>query len=780
MVRPISSSLQNRIDNWFKRDYRETFMERISLIFEAEELYAGEGNAVRYAHTLQHILENVTPVTGEGPIAGEFKLRIPTEEEEKAILKHYKQWWDIPTVERREKILFYYSEGWIKCRPPFFPSFGHLALDWETIIDEGIGAWKEKALNRLEGNVNSDQRQFLEGALICYDAVSTYIMRLAAQAEAEGKVRLAEDLRTVSTGPAKTFRQALQLIWILVLVLQKVCGCGVLNLSRMDQYLLSRYEKDTASGELTEDEAVMLLQEFYYRNNEIMVQTDHMSQEIETTKYTLEVAYDDPNYLILGGKLPGERPGVNHLSFLMIEAARAMRLRNPFIVVRYYDGIDEEFWTYCCDGVRENTTIVFYNDETMLPALRSYGIEDPEVYDYGFFGCNDPIIPAYTGGLRQVWFNLVRPIELALNCGDYPMQPLGRKVVEATEPYAPLDPECQFDIDDRMTGLMTGPYYGIRTKAPEEMTCMEDVLEAYRQQTEYLMGEFRRGFEEDFGEEQKVTKDKLRIEDCFLKGTIENALTWTEGGTKYSSIINQGCGLATAIDTLYAIEQICFVRKEMTVAELAKVLAGDYAGNERQALLWKNRIAKFGNDNEDVDRYGQIVTDIFLDAVKKYNSDKYVYQMWPTYSTDRDFTTMGKDVGATADGRRAGEQLSENQSPANGADTSGLTAMLNSLSRIPFKGITGGPLNIRLHPSAVQGEDGLKVMSALLRTYMEKGGMQMQINVVDADTLRDAQVNPDRYRTLCVRVTGYSAFFVEMGKKAQDELIARTEHQTQA
>ena len=121
MVRPISSSLQKRIDNWFARDYRETFMERISLIFEAEKLYDGEGNAVRYAHTLQHILENVTPVTGEGPIAGEFRLRIPTEQEEKEILRHYRGWWDIPTTERREKILLYYSEGWLICRPPFFP-----------------------------------------------------------------------------------------------------------------------------------------------------------------------------------------------------------------------------------------------------------------------------------------------------------------------------------------------------------------------------------------------------------------------------------------------------------------------------------------------------------------------------------------------------------------------------------------------------------------------------------------------------------------------------------
>ena len=260
MVRPVSSSLQNRIDKWFERDYRETFMERIRLIFEAEKLFAEEGNAVRYGHTLAHVLAHVTPVTGDGPIAGEFPLQIPSPEEEKEILEHYKGWWDIPTEERREKILFYYSEGWIKCRPPFFPSFGHLALDWESILDNGIGAWKKKAEDRLAGEVNADQKQFLEGALICYDALTCYMERLAAQAEKEGKTRVASNLRAVSAGPAETFEQALQLIWILVLVLQKVCGCGVLNLSRMDQYLLSRFEKDLAEGTMTEDDAVMLLQ----------------------------------------------------------------------------------------------------------------------------------------------------------------------------------------------------------------------------------------------------------------------------------------------------------------------------------------------------------------------------------------------------------------------------------------------------------------------------------------------------------------------------------------
>ena len=776
MVRQISSSLKERIDKWFLRDYRETFMERIELVLEAEKLYEGEGNSVRYGHTLEHILSNISVVLGEGPIAGEVKLRIPTKEEEEKVLAEYHRWWNIPTEERHKKILFYYSEGWLKCRPYFFPSFGHLALEWEEILDLGLGGLKKKAEDRLKEKCSADQKEFLQGAIICYDAISMYISRCYKEAASQGRTRMAENLQQIISGSAKTFEQALQLLWILILILQKVCGCGVLNLSRMDQYLLTRYQADLKEGCLTEDEAIQLIQEFYFHNNEIMVQTDHMSQEIETTAYTLEVAYDDPNYVILAGKLPNGKSGVNELSFLMVEAARALRLRNPFIVVRYHNDIDQKFWKCCCEAMRENTTLVVYNDETMIPALKYYGVEEPEVYDYGFFGCNDPNIPAMEGGLRQVWINLVKPLELALNRGDYPMEPLGEAIVEETKDGEPLDKECQFDIDDRMTGLMTGPYYGVKTKKLSEITTMQDVLEVYQQQLEYLVAEFRRGFEMDLEVEKSVTMDKIRIEDCFLKGTIENGVTWTEGGTKYHKIVTQGCGLATVIDAFYAIEQICFVKKEMTVEQLATVLKNDYNGFEKLSDQWKNKLNKFGNDIEEVDKYAKMLTDIFVKAIQKNNGEQYLYQMWPTYSTDRDFTTMGGYVGATPDGRHSKEQLSENQSPTNGRDKSGLTAMLNSVAKVPFDRITGGPLNLRMHPSAVEGEDGLDVMCALFKTYMEKGGMQLQVNVVDAETLRDAQKNPEKYRTLCVRVTGYSAFFVEMGRKAQNELIARTEH----
>ncbi len=763
----LKESLQKRMDHWFDRDYKETFMERIERVFEAETLFEKEEDGIRYGHTLEHILQGISVVFEEDELlAGSVVTRIPTKEEEEKIWSVYQRWWDIPTSQRHEKILFYYSENWLRCRPYWFPSFGHLAMDWEGILSGGLeGIAKKVQARRKAGDLSHDQEVFLEGVAICIEAISSYIERYADEAEKKGRMEMAEDLRHIARKPAASFAQALQLIWMLILVLQKICGCGVLNLSRMDQYLLKFYQADLENRVCTREQALDLLEEFYFKNNEIMMQVDHMSVETEGTDYTMEVTFDDPNYLILAGKCANGAGGVNELSYLMVEAARELKLRNPFIVVRYYKGIPEDFWRKVCQAIRENTTLVVYNDETMLPALASWGVEEPELYDYGFFGCNDPNIPAMEGGLRQVWINLLKPLELALHQGDYPMDPRAGK-----EPR-----ECEFDIDDRMTGLMTGAYYGVKTKAPEEIATMEKFLEAYQEQLSFLVGEFRKGFEIDFAKEQQFTGNRMRIEDCFLKGTIENAETWTKGGTKYHKIVTQGCGLASVIDSLYAIEQLVFVKKEYTLAELADMMAKDYAENETLALRLKKKLDKFGNDIEAVDKYAKVVTDCFVKALEAYNGEQYLYQMWPTYSTDRDFTTMGRYVGATPNGRRAGEQLSENQSPAEGADIAGITAMLNSLAKVPFDRITGGPLNLRLHPSTVKGEEGLDAMCALFKTYMDNGGMQVQMNVVDKETLLAAQENPEKYRTLCVRVTGYSAFFVEMGKKAQDEMIRRTE-----
>ncbi len=176
-----------------------------------------------------------------------------------------------------------------------------------------------------------------------------------------------------------------------------------------------------------------------------------------------------------------------------------------------------------------------------------------------------------------------------------------------------------------------------------------------------------------------------------------------------------------------------------------------------------------------MDALAQKVVNIFCDEVAARNNPDYIYTFLPTLSTDRAFTDMGQNLTASADGRKAGDPISENQSPASGADREGVTALLNSAAKIPFNRITGGPLNLKIHPSAVQGPDGLKALAALLKTYMDIGGMQVQLNVLSRQQLLDAQEHPDKYEGLCIRVTGYSAYFVQMGKTAQDEVIRRTE-----
>ena len=218
-----------------------------------------------------------------------------------------------------------------------------------------------------------------------------------------------------------------------------------------------------------------------------------------------------------------------------------------------------------------------------------------------------------------------------------------------------------------------------------------------------------------------------------------------------------------------------FRDKEMSLGELAELLGADFEGNERLRTRLARRMPKFGNDIEWVDGLAAQVVDIFCDEAARVNRPEYLYKLYPCISTDRDFTTMGQYVGATPDGRCAGQQIAENQSPTEGADMNGLTALLNSAARLPFDRITGGPLNLRIHPSVVKGPEGLKAFAATLQTYFEKGGMQVQVNVASREELLAAQKDPHKYRNLCVRVTGYSAYFVQMGKKAQDELIKRTE-----
>ena len=787
MTTAVPGWIARSVEKWFDKDAHATFYERIERIIESEKLFEGLPDAVRYGETLRHILENISVRIGpEEALVGSVQEIVPSEGQRERAEELSRRWWDVPLEKIQEKALWFYSYGWLKRRPPFFLSFGHLALDWEGILAGGIGAFESKAretAGRPEIKADARWGSFLDGVLVCLHAISAFILRHASAARAEGarcgdprRARqldaIADSCAWISSKPPRTFVEALQLIWFLTLVLQKVCGCGVLNFSRMDQYLLPLYTRDLQTGVLAEDGTRQLLIEFFHKNNDIMNPTDHMSQEIEPTQSQLEVTYDDPNYITLGGLLKGDVPGVNELTHRFVEATAALRLRNPFLVLRYYPGIEPHLWRKAVRAMRENATLIVYNDATMIPAFLSCGVSRNDAYDYGLYGCNDPNIPGREGGLRQVWFNLLRPFELALNEGEYPMEPAGE---------AGRSRESQFSLEDRMIGLMMGPYYGASTPPVAHMRGIEDLLDAYRAQVRFLLRDYRRAIENDTARERKVNAGRLRIEDCFLRGTIENATTWNDGGTPYHKIDVHGSGIGSVIDAFAAVEQAVFREKAMSLPQLADLMRKNWNGNERLQVRMSRGMPKFGNDIPWVDEMGRKIVDVFCDEVAAANSPEeagspgYLYTFFPCVKSDRDFTVMGKGVGATPDGRRAGHPLSENCSPTEGADTNGLTALLNSVARLPWKRVTGGPLNVRLHPSSVAGESGLAVLDAALRTYFDAGAMSIMLNVVGREELLDAQAHPERYKSLCVRVTGYAAYFVQMGKKAQEEIIRRTE-----
>ncbi len=778
----VSKTIKNKVEQWFDKDYRLTFYERIQYLVESEPLFEHLAYAPRYGKTFEYILQNISVFIQPGEkLIGSVKEVIPTDEEYKKGAALTEEWWTIPLEEVQQKISWFYSYGWLKRRAPWFYSFGHIGLLWEEILTKGLGGFKQKAeitLQQMEETDDPDKKAFLEGTIICYDAMSQFILRYAEcvskeiekcsdEARKSELEKIEVICKNISYNAPESLQEALQLLWFITLMFMKVAGCGVLDYARMDQYLHPFYKADIEKGTLTREEALSLIVEFFYKNNEIMAPADHMSQENEAVLYSLEVAYDDPNYIILGGLLEGDKPGVNEVTHLFIEAAHALKLRNPFIVVRYYDGIEEAFWYKVCEAMRDNATIVIYNDMTMIEALQRYGIEKSDAYEYGFYGCNDPHIAGIQSGLRQLWFNLVLPLVLALNEGKNPL---------AYDNDIDHN-ESLYTLEDRMIGLLTYPYSGIKTMPVKEMKSMDDLLQAYRMQLRFLIEKYREAFEKDIALEKEHNKGRIRIEDCFLEGTIENQITWNEGGTKYHHVIVQASGLATVIDSVASIKKLVFGEQSITLEELVNTLNNNYQNNPDLQVELKNKGDKFGNDIDWVDAFAKQIIDIFCDEIENVNQEQYTYWFLPTLSSDRAFTTMGEIIDATPDGRGKCDGISENQSPSLGADQSGLTALLNSVSKIPFNRITGGPLNIRIHPSAVKGEKGLEVLQATFRTFFQDRGLQIQLNVVSKEELLEAQKKPDKYKNLCVRVTGYSAYFVQMGKKAQDELINRTEMQ---
>lgn len=713
----------------FEMDDRAVFLERMEIIKECSEKYRDHTAGVKFGHTLNDLLVNISIIIDDDDlVVGRVPEVVPTPEQECWFEENQREYW----------------------RTPWFQTNGHLTISWERILNEGLHGIQGRArkhLSSLHGNdgVTLSRRDFLEGTLLCCNAIETYTLRYAQKAirlahktQSETRrvelLQIADVCRHVPTHPARTFHEAVQAVWLVDLVLHAVVGARDFALGRLDQYLYPFYQRDLEEGRTTPEDAQELIECLYLKCSEIIGYADQANARKRS------LCQDSVQYAVVGGQTPDGEDASNPLSIICLKAGH-LKLKQPTIKVRYFRGIDEGFWREACELVRAGGSVGIYNDDVEIPAFTSVGVDLEDARNYVHYGCCNANVPAKEGSLMERWHNLPKRLELVLNNG--------------------VDP---------ITGKQEGP----QTGEPDGFGCLDDLLEALRLQIRHVL-DAERSHHPPLASEVH-SRYSFTVESIFLDDCIKNGCEWRLGGTKYWHKSQHGCGIGTIADSLSAIQEVVFELQLLTLSELRDILNADFEGHEplRQRLL--HRCPKYGNDDDTVDAIATQVADIFCDEVVRCNEAPHTIRFWPEIYTYHHNKGCGRQLGATPDGRKRGENISENQSPSYGMDLNGATACLSSIAKLPLRRTPGGGTNLKLHPSSIRGEEGLQALSDLLKTYFHQGGQHLQINIVDAATLRAAQESPDEYRTLPVRVVGYSAYFVTLSKKVQDDIIERAEH----
>ena len=630
---------------------------------------------------------------------------------------------------------------------------GHLVLGHENVIREGFNGIKKRAkrhLKRLDlTNPSPDDQKknsFLKAVIICCEAAIGFARRFAEEAtklaerETNAKrkaelLKIAENCRWVPANPPRTFYEAVQCLWFTQVIAQISYGmAGTFALGRVDQYLYPFYKKDTEEGRITREEAQELIEELNLKLTSNILLSPRAGIETASTLGT------SPQPITIGGQTKDGGDATNDLSYIILEASKKLKGVINNLAIRIHNKTPENLLLKACEVYRSTSGQAFYNDEVIVPALISDGYSLEDARNYAIVGCVEPTGSgdtfACTGGND---LKLGQVLEMTLNNGDNRF--IGRQ------------------------GLPTGD--------PAKFTSFREVMGAFRQQLEYNV---------------KMVVDATNLKDLIykedfpapfvsstLRGCIESGRDVTMGGAKYNFASITARGLGTTADSLAAIKRLVFEDRVLTMPELIKLLETDFKGKEEIRQMMINRVPKYGNDEDYVDSIAKEVVEAFCSEVTKHSSIRGG-RFRPSFYSYGTHVVDGLFLGATPDGRKACEAVSNGISPTNRREGRGPTAVLKSAAKLNHELVTNGnALNLRLHPSLVRDEDGLKKVASLIRTYFGLGGMHVQFNVVSSEMLRDAQLHPEKYKDLVVRVSGYSAFFIDLGKSIQDDIIARTE-----
>lgn len=633
---------------------------------------------------------------------------------------------------------------------------GHFNANYKKLIDRGLSSIRREAQEKLDammGKIGANDPPkffFYQAVIICCDAMILLAKRYAAAClekaqTAEGKrkeelLMMADSLNRIMEQPCKTFHDAVQACYLYQIVLALDGSLHGISFGRFDQYCWPYLKADLEEGRITEDEAQELIDCFFLKISDMFKgRSHHVSMG--------GGGYTSGQQMSLGGVDAQGNDASNPLSYMLLEASARLKLHTPPLSLRIHKNTPKKLWEAATECTKQVGGIpTFQNDDVIIPMMVESGYSLEDARDYCIIGCVEPAgsgndFPACGGPHAKCYINMANCLIVALNDGVNPTN-----------------------------GVQSGPHTGKLS----EMTDFSQVLEAFRKQVDFYM-DWKISLTNMM---EFITQNvmPLPVLSVTLDGCMESGIDCTSGGAKYNGCGSASVGTGTVGNSLAAIKWAVFDEKICTAREFYDAWMAGWVGHEelRQTLIHK--APHYGNGDEWVDELASWAMETYA---RKYNSGEFRRgHMKAGLFSVSGHIPMGKSTMATPDGRLGGTPLSDGISPSQATDKFGPIPILQAASKLKQShDYNGTLLNMKFHPKSVEGDEGREKLIRLVQTYFEQGGMHIQYNVIGSDTLRDAQKHPDQYRDLVIRIAGFSAYFVELYKELQDDLISRTDQQ---
>lgn len=679
----------------------------------------------------------------------------------------------------------------------FYNGVGHVTVKYEEVLAVGYEGIIKKAEQELsECNVGdgdyAERSHFLQAVILSCQAVIEYARRYSALAQEmaerctdaarkEELLRIAENCSRVPAKGAQNFYEACQSFWFVQQLIQLESSGHSISPGRFDQYMYPYYKKDMENGNISREFAQELMDCIWVKLNDLNKCRDAVSAE-GFAGYSLF------QNLIAGGQNKEGEDVTNDLSFMCIQASVHVRLPQPSLSVRVWNGSPHEFLIKAAELTRTGIGLpAYYNDEVIIPSLQNRGLSLEDAREYNIIGCVEPQKAGKTEGWHDAaFFNMCRPLELVFANGE-----------------------------DK------GEMVGVPTGEVTEMSSFEEFYNAYKKQMEYCISLLVNA--DNAIDVAHAKRCPLPFLSCMVDDCLKRGKSVQEGGAVYNFTGPQGFGIANMADSLFAVRKLVYEEKKVTMEEMKEALAWNFGkgldqqsvSDTAESVLRKMKdagqkidentvssilkavmnaqpgeekmkryeeihnmieeVPKFGNDIPEVDYFARDVAYTYTKPLQNYKNPRggqFQAGLYPVSAN----VPLGGQTGATPDGRYAHTPVADGVSPSAGKDVNGPTAAATSVSRLDHFIVSNGTLfNQKFHPSALSGREGLEKFVALIRSYFDQKGMHMQFNVVDRDTLLDAQKYPEKYKHLVVRVAGYSALFTTLSRSLQDDIIRRTE-----